>query len=75
LVNRIQNIRKNNDFNITDRINVTLQKHEAILPAVTQFGAYIQEEVLANSLELADSVDGEEVELLDGVVVGVKVES
>jgi len=75
LVNRIQNIRKNNDFNITDRINVTLQKHEAILPAVAQFGAYIQEEVLANSLELADSVDGEEVELLDGVVVGVLVES
>ena len=75
LVNRIQNIRKNNDFNITDRINVTLQKHEAILPAVAQFGAYIQEEVLANSLELADSVDGEEVELLDGVVMGILVES
>jgi len=40
---------------------------------VAQFGAYIQEEVLANSLELADSVDGEEVELLDGVVVGILV--
>ncbi len=75
LVNRIQNIRKSRDFNVTDRISVKLQKHEAIVPAVEQFGDYIRAEVLANSLELADSVDGEEVELLDGVVVGVLVEN
>ncbi len=75
LVNRIQNIRKSSDFNVTDRITVKLQKHEAIVPAVEQFGDYIQAEVLANSLELADSVDGEDVELLDGVVVGVLVKN
>ena len=41
LVNRIQNIRKTRDFNVTDKIAVTLENHEAIRPALEQFAEYI----------------------------------
>jgi len=73
LVNRIQNIRKDKDFNVTDRIVVTLEKHAAILEAVARFGDYIKGEVLAESLSLADVVDGERVELNEEVVLGIEV--
>jgi isoleucyl-tRNA synthetase len=73
LVNRIQNIRKDKDFNVTDRIAVRIEKHAAISDAVAQFGDYIKSEVLANSLSLADSVAGEQVELNDEVTLVIEV--
>lgn len=73
LVNRIQNIRKDKDFNVTDRIAVRIERHPAIVSAVEQFGAYIQDEVLANSLVLADLVEGEAVELNDDVTLQIEV--
>ena len=73
LVNRIQNIRKEKDFNVTDRIAVRIERHEAIVSAVENFSDYIKEEVLANSLVLADSVSGEAVELNDEVTLQMEV--
>jgi isoleucyl-tRNA synthetase len=73
LVNRIQNLRKDKDFQVTDRIAVTLEKHAAILDAVAQFGDYIKAEVLAESLTMADSVNGEQVELNDEVTLVIEV--
>ncbi len=74
LVNRIQNIRKNSDFNVTDRISIKLEKHALVIPAVHGFGEYIKNETLANSLELVEKVEtGELVELLDGVSLGIQV--
>ena len=74
LVNRIQNMRKNADFNVTDRINVQLEKHDAIEAAVAQFGEYIKEEVLADTLNLVAGLeDGEATELLDGVTLNLAV--
>jgi isoleucyl-tRNA synthetase len=74
LVNRIQNLRKEKDFNVTDRIHVTLEKHPAILSAVEQFADYIRGEVLATKLELSDAPIEEKVELNDEVSLGIKVE-
>ena len=73
LVNRIQNIRKGKDFDVTDKILVTIQNHEMVAAAVSDYGDYICNEVLANSVSLADAVDGETVELLDGVSVVIGV--
>lgn len=73
LVNRIQNLRKEKNFNVTDRIDVRIEKHEAIMQAVNQFGDYIKNEVLANSLILADAVAGDAVELNDEVTLQVDV--
>jgi len=75
LVNRIQNIRKNKDFNVTDRIAVLLEKHEAVAAAVAHFGEYIKNETLATKLDLVnDLANGEQIELPDGVELGVWVE-
>jgi isoleucyl-tRNA synthetase len=74
LVNRIQNIRKEKDFNVTDRVVVTLEKHPSILPAVDHFKDYIKNEVLATDLLLHDSVDAPAVELNDEVSLSVAVE-
>ena len=73
LVNKIQNIRKDKDFDITDRINVTIEKHAAIMEAVTQFSDYIKSEVLADSLVLADAVAVDKTELNDEVALGIEV--
>ena len=56
LVNRIQNIRKSNGFEITDKINITLSKNSKTDDAVNEYNNYICNQVLANSLELADEV-------------------
>ncbi len=75
LVNRIQNIRKSKDFNVTDKIAITIERLDAIVPAVELFGEYIKNETLAVQLDLVDQLaDGEEVELLEGVTVKIKVE-
>lgn len=75
LVNRIQNIRKDSDFEVTDRIKIQIEQHEAVAPAVKQFGKYIKQEVLADSLrQVAKVKNGTEVELVDGVMVLIGVE-
>ena len=74
LVNRIQNIRKTKDFNVTDRINITVQNHAEIKSAIESFSDYICEEVLADSLDTAENVDGELVELTDEVSLYIKVD-
>ena len=56
LVKRIQNLRKESGFEITDRIDIQLQHHPETDKAVAQFGEYIAAQVLANSLTLVDEV-------------------
>ena len=74
LVNRIQSIRKEKGFNVTDRIIVTLEKHPSVLTAVEQFGDYIKAEVLANQLRLSDHFeDAEQVEMEDEVMLKIQV--
>nr|WP_321378052.1 isoleucine--tRNA ligase [uncultured Bacteroides sp.] len=56
LVNRIQNIRKSSGFEITDKIKITLSKNEQTDDAVNEYNSYICNQVLSNSLILADNV-------------------
>jgi isoleucyl-tRNA synthetase len=75
LVNRIQNIRKNRNFELTDRIKVVLERKDELVPAVEQFGDYISQEVLADELQLSDALDnGETLDLPDDVAAKVTVE-
>ncbi|MCZ2339614.1 MAG: DUF5915 domain-containing protein [Chitinophagales bacterium] len=72
LVNRIQNIRKNSDFNVTDRIIVDIEKNNIILPAIEKFGDYIRQEVLANQININDN-DGELTEITEEVSVKIAI--
>ncbi|MEM1215365.1 MAG: isoleucine--tRNA ligase, partial [Bacteroidota bacterium] len=74
LVNRIQNIRKDRGFAVTDRIHVRLEDHPEIRTAVHQFGDYIRGEVLAETLTLPGVTEGESLELPGDVTVLAQVE-
>lgn len=64
LVNRIQNIRKDNKFDLTDRILVTIVDNPLVTPAINTFKSYICSEILADSLEVVDTVDdGTEIDI------------
>ena len=67
LVNRIQNIRKDRDFNVTDRIQVNLLTNESIDFCIEHYGDYIKNEVLADRIIASSDLSGEEVELVDGI--------
>ncbi|MBL0026155.1 MAG: isoleucine--tRNA ligase, partial [Saprospiraceae bacterium] len=73
LVNRIQNIRKSSDFNVTDRIDIIIEDHVLIRPAVENFGDYIKNEVLGNKIELSLNPEGEMVEILENLNLRISV--
>ncbi|HEU4719633.1 MAG TPA: isoleucine--tRNA ligase [Bacteroidia bacterium] len=56
LVNRIQNLRKDKDFEVTDRIEVKIKSHELLASAVRNNFNYICSETLATSLELVNDL-------------------
>ena len=58
LVNRIQNIRKDKGFEITDRITVQIKAPEQVQRSVKNNFDYIRTEILATSLELVDQLEG-----------------
>ncbi len=59
LVNRIQNLRKELDLNLTDRIKIYVQNKDFIAKAVENFAGYIKSQTLANEIVLVDRpIDG-----------------
>ena len=73
VVKKIQAIRKESGFDITDRIAVSLSRNTLSDAAVEQFREYICNQVLADSLVVCDNVEGEDFIELDGANVGVVV--
>lgn len=66
LVNRIQNIRKDSGFEVTDKIKVTMQKDGIIQEAVKDNEAYIKSETLTEELVFEDRIEnGTEIEFDD----------
>ena len=65
LVNRIQNIRKASGFDITDKITVKLTSHSETDSAINKYEDYIAKQVLADSIEIVDTVSDENCTELD----------
>ena len=77
LVNRIQNLRKDKNFEVTDKILVKIQSNTAINSAVSNNLIYICAEILASSLELVDKIaehEGNLVEVDDEVKTVISIE-
>ncbi len=75
VVNRIQNIRKDKDFDVTDRINVALEKLPELDQAMEMFEEYIKHETLIDQLDFGGDVSGGmEIELPGDVVAKILVE-
>ena len=68
-VNRIQNIRKDSGFNLSNRILVTVSENEIIQSALIQYKEYICAEILADSLAFLPAVtNGIEIEVNDAIL-------
>jgi isoleucyl-tRNA synthetase len=66
LVNRIQKIRKDKGYELTDRILVQLSRNPELAVSVDRYNAYICAEILADKLELLPEIaDGTEIEVND----------
>lgn len=75
LINRIQNLRKESDFDVTDKITLCIGRHPEIDEAVEHFSQYIASQVLAESVELTETKDekAKEVEI-DDIHTFIKIE-
>ncbi|MBD5332387.1 MAG: isoleucine--tRNA ligase [Bacteroides sp.] len=76
IVNRVQNIRKQSGFEVTDRIKLTFAPCEATDDALLEYGDYIARQVLATTLQITSVAEGEEgvsVLDIDGVNLPVKI--
>ena len=59
LINRIQNIRKESGFEVTDRIRVEIEAKEAVVEAVAAYADYIGQQTLARDVRTAAVPEGE----------------
>ncbi|EJL71108.1 isoleucine--tRNA ligase [Chryseobacterium populi] len=73
-INRIQNLRKDKDFELTDRINILVEENSPFLDDIKKNEEYISSEVLSNKIEIVSSLSNfNEIEI-DEVNFKINVE-
>jgi isoleucyl-tRNA synthetase len=65
LVNRIQNLRKAKDFEITDRISLEISANPMVDEAIRENAEYIKSQVLANNIQLSSKNLEDKIEIDD----------
>lgn len=66
-VNRIQNLRKDSGFEVTDRININIVENERLANSINEYKNYICAEILADSIDFVPKIPygGTEIEIND----------
>jgi isoleucyl-tRNA synthetase len=68
-VNKIQNLRKDKDYQVLDRIRVQVVREPSLEAALVQYNDYVASEILANKIELVDTLSVfDEIEFNDAVL-------
>jgi isoleucyl-tRNA synthetase len=76
LINRIQNLRKDKGFDVTDKIRLKIEKTDAVESAITSNYIYICSETLCEKLEYLEpdnQVEKEIIELTDDISIGLVI--
>ena len=76
-INRIQNYRKESGFDVTDKIKISIQKHEFIDKAIIKHKEYIVSQTLAKEINLVEKLDknnSRQVEIDDDIITWLKIE-
>ena len=76
LVNRIQNIRKESGFDVTDKIEVQIEKHKLITDAVNRHSLYIGSQTLAENVSLVDGIENNgarRIDIDEDVYINIRV--
>jgi len=73
-VNRIQNLRKDSGFEVTDRININIVENERLVNSINEYKNYICAEILADSIDFVSQIQdgGTKIEIND-IPVQVRV--
>jgi isoleucyl-tRNA synthetase len=66
-VNRVQNLRKETGFEVTDRIIITFNANEDIQESVKQHNSYICSETLADSVSFSATASGNETDIFESL--------
>jgi isoleucyl-tRNA synthetase len=72
-VNRIQNIRKESGYDVTDKITVQIGDHEFVREAVKRHAGYIGSQTLATEVKLVSSLAGDDVKEIEIDEITVKL--
>ena len=72
VISKVQQMRKNNDYEVTDRINITIDCSDVIKNSIEEFKAYLAKETLCDEIIYAEN-DGVNVKLNDQEAV-IKLE-
>ena len=64
-INRIQNLRKDQGFEVTDRIEVLVDENTTLRPVLDAYGDHIRAELLADRIEMGDGLGDQEIEVND----------
>ena len=75
MINRNQNLRKESNFDVTDKITLAIGRHKEINEAVENFSQYIASQVLAEYIELTDEKDDKARDIeIDDIHTFIKIE-
>jgi isoleucyl-tRNA synthetase len=75
LINRIQNLRKQQDFEVTDKIKVVMESDPLIAATIDRFYDYICSETLTSTLTLADTIANpmEQIDVVEGKLLAINI--
>ena len=73
-VNRVQNMRKDAGFDVTDKINIDYNGNEILVNAIKIFTHYIASETLANKVQLNNNLNGIEQLKIGKYNCSIKIE-
>jgi len=74
-INRIQNLRKDRGFEVTDKVKIQVEKNDSLTAAIKNNFAYICDETLAVQLDFEEHsiMNGSEIELIDNISTKVLI--
>ena len=74
LINRIQNLRKEKDFEIIDKVEVAIVKRDDVAESLAEYATYVCEQTLCGNITLVDSLEGaDEVEWENGEMLHISI--
>jgi len=73
LVNRIQNLRKDQHLAVTDRIRLTMELEEPLVQAARHFESYLKQETLAEEVDYAEVPEALLSDKIDGCALRISL--
>ena len=74
IINKIQNYRKENNFEVTDKINISIKTEDELLVAIANFNKYIATQTLAKNINIIENIENATEFDINGIVAKISIE-